>query len=70
MTPIKLDRVDTGDHAIAIIQGAIALLQAAGVDNETIAELLVVEAMNTDVRRVAEITHCFTRSENTANDLN
>lgn len=68
MTP-KLDRVDTGDHAIAIIRGAIALLQAAGVDNETIAELLVIEAMNLDVKRVASIT-AFARRQNTASDRN
>jgi len=68
MTP-KLDQADSSDHVRAIVRGAIELCKAAGVDNETIAEVLVTEAMNLDVRRVAEITR-FARSQNTASNLN
>lgn len=68
MTP-KLDQADASDHVRAIVRGAIELCKAAGADAETIAEVLTTEAMNVDVRRVAEITR-FARNENTASTLN
>ena len=68
MTP-KLDQADSSDHVRAIVRGAIELCKVAGADAETIAEVLTTEAMNVDVRRVAEITR-FARSQNTASTLN
>lgn len=68
MTP-KLDQADSSDHVRAIVRGAIELCKAAGADAETIAEVLVTEAMNLDVKRVASIT-AFSRRQNTASDRN
>lgn len=68
MTP-KLDQADSSDHVRACVRGVIELCKAAGADAETIAEVLVTEAMNLDVKRVASIT-AFSRRQNTASDRN
>jgi len=68
MTP-KLEQADASDHVRSLVRGVIELCRAAGADTETIAEVLVTEAMNLNIRRVAEITR-FARSQNPASNLN
>ena len=68
MTP-KLDQADASDHVRSLVRGVIELCKAAGADTETIAEVLTTEAMNVDVRRVAEIT-AFARRQNPASNRN
>ena len=68
MTP-KLEQADASDHVRSLVRGVIELCRAAGADTETIAEVLVTEAMNLNIRHVASITR-FARNENTASTLN